>query len=140
MAKVHFYYSAMNAGKSTTLLQSSYNYLERGLKTLLFIPEIDDRVAKGVIASRIGIQEQAKSFSRKFNFIKFLELQTTMPNCLLIDEAQFLTKQQVKELCYIADQKNIPSLVNIIDLRNVWLKYFPTKPLDPFMYNEYVSE
>jgi len=110
MAKVHFYYSAMNAGKSTTLLQSSYNYLERGLKTLLFIPEIDDRVAKGVIASRIGIQEQAKSFSRKFNFIKFLELQTTMPNCLLIDEAQFLTKQQVKELCYIADQKNIPSL------------------------------
>ena len=67
MAKLHFYYSAMNAGKSTTLLQSSFNYHERGMDTLLYLPEIDTRHHLGHINSRIGLSEEAKTFSANFN-------------------------------------------------------------------------
>lgn len=110
MAKVHFYYSAMNAGKSTILLQSSYNYQERGLKTLLFLPAIDSRAGEGVIASRIGLQADAISFSETFNFYEYVVNLSCKPDCLLIDEAQFMKRAQVKQICHLADQLNIPVL------------------------------
>ena len=112
MAKLHFYYSAMNAGKSTTLLQSSYNYQERGMQTILLLPDIDTRSGRGTIGSRIGLQEQAHIFSRQENlFDKIISLyKNNGAHCVLIDEAHFLTKDQVKQLCFVCDELNIPVL------------------------------
>lgn len=113
MAKLHFYYSAMNAGKTTTLLQSSYNYRERGLKTLLFKPALDQRDAIGSIASRIGLQSEAIEFKSDFDFFEYLtEYCKTeeKPACILMDEAQFLSKAQVLQLARIVDDFGIPVL------------------------------
>lgn len=112
MAKLHFYYSAMNAGKTTTLLQSAYNYRERGLETLLFLPVFDARKAKGVIASRIGLTSPAHTFEQTFNFFDYVkDISQTKPiNCILIDEAQFLTKAHVMQLTHIVDELKIPVL------------------------------
>ena len=113
MAKLHFYYSAMNAGKSTTLLQSSYNYNERGMDTLLFAPEIDDRYGVGKISTRIGLMADAHAFGRDFNFYDFIQAEVNRnPNihCILVDEAQFLTKQQVQQLANITDDVKRPVL------------------------------
>ena len=113
MAKLHFYYSAMNAGKSTTLLQSSHNYNERGMETLLFLPWLDMRAGDGVIASRIGLSEQAKSFDQDFNFATYVaeaQQRKLKLSCILVDEAQFLTKDQVRQLCYVADFLELPVL------------------------------
>lgn len=113
MAKLHFYYSAMNAGKSTTLLQSSYNYNERGMDTLLFIPKIDTRYGAGKVASRIGLEALAVSFAPDFNLYesaqKALEKNSNI-KCVLVDEAQFITKKQVQQLADIADFLNTPVL------------------------------
>ena len=102
----------MNAGKSTHLLQSSYNYRERGLNTLLFTARIDDRFAEGKVSSRLGIHADAQLFEETTNV--FLEVQSYVQNnklaCVLIDEAQFLNKQQVKQLTDIVDELNIPVL------------------------------
>lgn len=113
MAKLHFYYSAMNAGKSTTLLQSSYNYQERGMETLLFVPKIDTRFGIGKITSRIGLEANAIPIDQDFNIYHYsLQMQRNNSNiqCVLIDEAQFLTKVQVEQLCDITDKLNIPVL------------------------------
>lgn len=113
MAKLYFYYSAMNAGKTTTLLQSSYNYHERGMDTLLFTPAIDDRVASGKIASRIGLTKDAISFDPSFNFFDYIEkTQKTLPKlkCILIDEAQFMAKEQVLQLTQVVDYLKLPVL------------------------------
>lgn len=113
MAKLHFYYSAMNAGKSTTLLQSSYNYNERGMDTLLYAPAVDDRYGVGKITTRIGLQMDAIPINKGFDiFISVKKHLSDNPNikCVLIDEAQFLTKLQVEQLTYIADFLNIPVL------------------------------
>jgi len=113
MAKLHFYYSAMNAGKSTTLLQSSYNYNERGMDTLLFIPAIDHRDGIGSISTRIGLKEKAHLIYPETDMLAFIAREVAAnPNikCVLIDEAQFLTKQQVKELAEATDQIKIPIL------------------------------
>lgn len=113
MAKLHFYYSAMNAGKTTTLLQSSYNYRERGLKTLLFKPKIDTRDAQGKIASRIGLKSDAIEFDNNFDIydhMKTCTKQHDKPACILIDEAQFLSKAQVLQVAKIVDKMNIPVL------------------------------
>ena len=113
MAKLYFYYSAMNAGKSTVLLQSSYNYHERGMATLLFTPAIDTRYGKNTIASRIGLTADAISFDPSFNLFLFTENEyrnNQNIKCVLVDEAQFLSKQQVKQLTQITDQLNIPVL------------------------------
>ncbi|MCX7121386.1 MAG: thymidine kinase [Gammaproteobacteria bacterium] len=113
MAKLHFYYSAMNAGKSTTLLQSSYNYNERGMDTLLFTPKIDDRFGVGKITTRIGLQNEAIVVDKTFDIFHFTKKQiANNPNikCVLIDEAQFLTKKQIEQLTYITDFLNIPVL------------------------------
>ena len=113
MAKLYFYYSAMNAGKSTTLLQSNYNYHERGMETLVFTPLLDNRYGAGVIASRIGLQAEAIKFDTHFDFYinteKALSKNANI-KCLLIDEAQFLKKQQVAQLAAVADQLSIPVL------------------------------
>jgi thymidine kinase len=113
MAKLHFYYSAMNAGKTTTLLQSSYNYQERGMETLLFLPAFDDRAGQGKISSRIGLYASAVTFDGDFCFFSFLqESLEKNPNirCVLVDEAQFLTRDQVFQLCDVADILGVPVL------------------------------
>lgn len=110
MAKLYFYYSAMNAGKSTVLLQSSHNYRERGMKTLLFTPAIDTRYQQGVIYSRIGLSEAALIFQNSDNLYQLVKEQREDYACILIDEAQFLTRDQVFQLTEIADQLNIPVL------------------------------
>lgn len=112
MSKLYFYYSAMNAGKSTTLLQSSYNYRERGMDTLIFTPVIDDRYEVGTITSRIGLQSDAVPFDKKFNFFTYTQkrLNEGELDCVLVDEAQFLSKAQVEQLTCICDDLNIPVL------------------------------
>ncbi len=113
MAKLYFYYSAMNAGKSTTLLQSSYNYRERGMDTILFIPVIDTRYSVGEIHSRIGLSSDAVTFEAEtnlFNYVKDAKLTQPKLSCILVDEAQFLKRAQVYQLTDIADKLNIPVL------------------------------
>ena len=110
MAKLYFYFSAMNAGKSTVLLQSSHNYRERGMHTLLFTPAIDTRYQKGVIHSRIGLSEAALIFQNNDNLYQQVIEQDGQYACILIDEAQFLTRDQVYQLTEIADKLNIPVL------------------------------
>lgn len=110
MAKLYFYYSAMNAGKSTTLLQSSYNYRERGMNTLILQPEIDKRFGVGKVTSRIGIQADAVTFTTADNLLHNLaEHHAQQPlHCVLVDEAQFLTKGQVRQLSDVCDSLGIP--------------------------------
>jgi thymidine kinase len=112
MAKLYFYYSSMNAGKSTALLQSSYNYRERGMNTLVLAPEFDDRYGVGKVASRIGIEAEATTFAPAEDLLELVRLhQQQQPlHCILIDEAQFLTKQQVFQLGEVTDKLNIPVL------------------------------
>ena len=112
MAKLHFYYSAMNAGKTTVLLQSNYNYQERGMETLLFTPQFDDRYGKGKITSRIGLQADATMYAHDDNLFDMVcqVLQQRSIHCVLIDEAHFLNKQQVLQLTDIVDTLKIPVL------------------------------
>lgn len=113
MAKLYFYYSAMNAGKSTTLLQSSYNYRERGMQTLLFAPEFDDRFGSPSISSRIGLSQEAILFNVKLNLFEEVQnqlLKLENVKCILIDEAHFLTKSQVAQLVRVSKELNIPVL------------------------------
>ncbi len=112
MAKLYFYYSSMNAGKSTSLLQSSYNYRERGMNTLVLAPKLDNRYGGGKVTSRIGIESEAVTFSSRDNLLDLVgDASSDNPvHCVLIDEAQFLTKQQVFELGEVTDKLNIPVL------------------------------
>ncbi len=112
MAKLYFYYSSMNAGKSTALLQSSYNYRERGMHTLLLTPAIDDRYQQGKVTSRIGLEAEAHIFQAEDNLLKQVNeshLQKPL-SCVMVDEAQFLTKAQVHQLGLISDDLDIPVL------------------------------
>lgn len=113
MAKLYFYYSAMNAGKSTNLLQSSYNYHERGMRTLIFTPDFDHRYQVGKVASRIGLEADAITFAHEFNFFHYIEnalKKEPKIKCVLIDEVHFLKKAQVEQLANVADQLRIPVL------------------------------
>ena len=112
MAKLYFYYSAMNAGKSTVLLQSNYNYLERGMRTLILLPEIDTRDGAGKVTSRIGIEADARTFSTADNLLVIARqcLEKHPLDCVLVDEAQFLTKQQVRQLSDVCDHHGVPVL------------------------------
>jgi thymidine kinase len=113
MAKLYFYYSAMNAGKSTMLLQSAYNYTERGMDTLIFIPAIDHRSGINKVSSRIGLSADAVSFDPAFNLYVYAEKakqENSKLSCILVDEAQFLTKTQVIQLTDIVDRLNLPVL------------------------------
>jgi len=112
MSKLYFYYSAMNAGKSTVLLQSSYNYRERGMHTLLFIPAIDTRAGLGRIQSRIGLHAEALALQADENIFTHVKgAHAAQPvACVLVDEAQFLTRLQVEQLSEIVDRLDIPVL------------------------------
>ena len=112
MASLFYYYSSMNAGKSTTLLQASHNYIERGMNTLLLTPELDDRSGSKKIVSRIGIEAKATSFSsdNDLHYLTQKELENSPLHCVLVDEAQFLSREQVLQLCKIVDELNIPVL------------------------------
>lgn len=112
MAKLYFYYSAMNAGKSTVLLQSSYNYRERGMRTLLFAPAVDTRFGSGRIESRIGLSSGAISLAIGDNLLTRVRTDHTKEPvaCVLIDEAQFLTPEQVWQASEVADKLDIPVL------------------------------
>lgn len=113
MAKLYFYFSAMNAGKSTLLLQSSYNYQERGMQTVLFTSALDDRYQKNYIYSRIGLSSEAIEFDRNTSLLICVQqILDCTPNlkCVLVDEAQFLTQQQVLQLTDVVDVLNIPVL------------------------------
>lgn len=113
MAKLYFYYSAMNAGKSTILLQAAYNYQEKGMETLLFVSSLDNRHARGKIHSRIGLSADAIVFDKDFDIFYYTSTQKVQrPNlqCILVDEAQFLSKSQVKQLADIVDVLNLPVL------------------------------
>ena len=110
MAKLYFSYSAMNAGKSTLLLQASYNYRERGMRTLLFIAALDDRAGEGKIGSRIGLECDAIPFSTSDDLYARIagEKQKGEIACVFVDEAQFMTEEQVWQLARTADRLNIP--------------------------------
>ena len=112
MAKLYFYYSSMNAGKSTALLQSSYNYRERGMHTLILAPHLDDRYGAGKVTSRIGLESSATTFKSDDNLYKLISAESAQKalNCVLVDEAQFLTKEQVFQLGEVTDELNIPVL------------------------------
>ena len=112
MAKLYFYYAAMNAGKSTVLLQSSYNYRERGMRTLLFTPSVDTRWGPGRIESRIGLRSGAISLAPSDNLLGRVRTEhATQPvACVLIDEAQFLSPEHVWQATEVADTLDIPVL------------------------------
>lgn len=112
MAQLYFYYSTMNAGKSTHLLQSSYNYRERGLNTVLYTALIDDRFAQGQVSSRLGINAEAKLFDQHSDILSEVSSlkKESKIDCVLVDEAQFLTTEQVKQLTDIVDHLKIPVL------------------------------
>lgn len=110
MAKLYFHYSTMNAGKSTVLLQAAHNYQERGMKTFLLTADLDKRAGDGRIASRIGIGKEAATFTPDTDLIKTIEtrLAEAPCACIFIDEAQFLTKDQVWQLARAVDDLNVP--------------------------------
>ena len=112
MAKLYFYYASMNAGKSTNLLQADFNYRERGMETMLYTAAVDDRAGSGVIASRIGVALPANSYAPETDIRCEVEaeLKKRHLHCILLDEAQFLTRVQVLQLASICDELDIPVL------------------------------
>src|SRR5687768_15017078 len=112
MAKLYFYYASMNAGKSTTLLQADFNYRERGMETMLWTAAFDDRAGIGSIASRIGLAMPGHLYDAATDIRHETEeeLKKRSLHCILVDEAQFLTRAQVVQLCSICDELDIPVL------------------------------
>jgi thymidine kinase len=112
MAKLYFSYATMNAGKSTLLLQASYNYQERGMRTAILIASFDDRAGKGRISSRIGLTSDAIAFDHGDNLYALVERLSADGTgdiaCLFVDEAQFLAEEQVWQLARVADRLRIP--------------------------------
>ena len=112
MAKLYFYYASMNAGKSTTLLQADFNYRERGMATMLWTAALDDRSGGKPIASRIGLEAGAHLFEPETDlWARVMAEHRAEPlHCVLIDEAQFLTKDQVWQCARLADEAGVPVL------------------------------
>lgn len=113
MAKLYFYYSAMNAGKTTTLLQSAYNYAERGMRTLILTPQFNTREGDSIVASRIGLRADALKFAREDDLLAVTRDDICARgelHCVLVDEAQFLSKAQAWQLSDIVDSLGIPVL------------------------------
>lgn len=113
MAKLYFYYSAMNAGKTTTLLQSAHNYRERGMRAAILTPRLDHRAGSGTVASRIGLSAQAVSFERETDLEALIRADIAAEgklDCVLVDEAQFLSRAQVWQLSEVVDSLGIPVL------------------------------
>jgi len=112
MAQLYFYYSAMNAGKSTALLQSAHNYREQGMHALLFTAAIDNRYGDGKISSRIGLSQTALTFDSDRDFFETVSQDNEQQQvaCVLVDEAQFLSRKQVDQLSRVVDELTIPVL------------------------------
>jgi len=113
LAKLYFYYSAMNAGKTTTLLQSAHNYHERGMRTLILTPKLDNRFGEGLVASRIGLKARATVFGADDDLLALARDDIAARgdlHCVLVDEAQFLSKRQVWQLTEIVDRLDVPVL------------------------------
>ena len=113
MAKLYFYFSAMNAGKTTTLLQSAHNYRERGMRVAILTPKLDFRAGSGTVASRIGLQAEGIAFERGDDLQQTIkaDIDAQGPlHCVLVDEAQFLTKAQAWQLSEVVDALRIPVL------------------------------
>ena len=112
MAKLYFYYAAMNAGKSTTLLQADYNYRERGMETMLWAARLDNRAGEGTIGSRIALSAPAHMYDDSVDLFDAVgeELKKRELHCILVDEAQFLSQRHVLQLCEVADRLSIPVL------------------------------
>jgi thymidine kinase len=112
MAKLYFYYAAMNAGKSTTLLQADFNYRERGMRTLLFTAAFDDRFEPGKIASRIGLASHATAIDAETDLYEEIAIERAEApvDCVLVDEAQWLTRAQVFQLAAVCDELDVPVL------------------------------
>ncbi len=112
MAKLYFYYASMNAGKSTNLLQADFNYRERGMSTMLWTAAIDHRSGAGTISSRIGLFAEARTFEARTDLREEIEAERLRRplHCILVDEAQFLTKVQVHQLASVCDDLGIPVL------------------------------
>ena len=112
MARIHFIYSTMNAGKSTMLLQANHNYQEKGMSTIIYTSSVDDRYGKKEIVSRIGLRAESNIFSNNTNiYEEVIGLnKSNKVDCVLIDEAQFLNKEQVAQLGQIVDTLDIPVL------------------------------
>jgi thymidine kinase len=113
MAKLYFYYSAMNAGKTTTLLQSAHNYNERGMRVAILTPRLDDRAGAGTVASRIGLRAEGTAFTANDDLEGIVrdDIAANGPlHCVLVDEAQFLGKSQVWQLSEVVDALRIPVL------------------------------
>ncbi|MEO1919563.1 MAG: thymidine kinase [Paracoccaceae bacterium] len=110
MAKLYFNYSTMNAGKSTILLQAAHNYRERGMETYLLTARLDNRVGRGQIGSRIGISAEADMFDTNSDLYEMVQIRTSEGPfvCILIDEAQFLSEEQVWQLARVVDDLKIP--------------------------------
>ncbi len=111
MAKLYFYYASMNAGKSSHLLQADFNYRERGMKTMLWTAALDSR-SSGMVRSRIGLESEAHRFHPDTDlWAEVTAAYAEVPlDCVLVDEAQFLTAPQVWQLARLADQAGIPVL------------------------------
>lgn len=112
MAKLYFYYASMNAGKSTTLLQADFNYRERGMRTMVFTAAVDDRFAAATVSSRIGLSAPATTFDADTDLQRAVvaDLANGPLGCVLVDEAQFLTADQVAQLARVADVVGVPVL------------------------------
>jgi thymidine kinase len=113
MAKLYFYFSAMNAGKTTTLLQSAHNYRERGMRVAILAPRLDDRAGGGRVASRIGLSAEAVGFDRDDDLEGWARRDIAAHgtlHCLLVDEAQFLGRAQVWQLSEVVDALDVPVL------------------------------
>ena len=112
MAKLYFNYSSMNAGKSTMLLQANHNYIERGMNPRIYTSDLDNRFGKGEIVSRIGLKAKSNIFSSKTDIYKDILnfRKNSIVDCVLIDEAQFLTQNQVSQLGKVVDELDIPVL------------------------------
>ena len=110
MAKLYFYYASMNAGKSTTLLQADFNYRERGMATMLWTAALDNRYDVGAVTSRIGLSASAHKFDPDTDIraVVLAEHAARPLACLLVDEAQFLSREQVLDLARLADEDDIP--------------------------------
>lgn len=110
MAKLHFHYSTMNAGKSTLLLQAAHNYKEMGMETLLLTADFDDRTENGKITSRIGISAPAELYSQGSNLLSLVETKSREKAlaCVLVDEAQWLSPNQVWQLAQVVDDLKVP--------------------------------
>ncbi|HEX8225255.1 MAG TPA: thymidine kinase [Allosphingosinicella sp.] len=112
MAKLYFYYASMNAGKSTVLLQTDFNYRERGMETMLYTAGVHDRSGFGIVGSRIGLTAEAGTFEPATDLRSEVEaeLKKRLVHCVLVDEAQFLTRAQVLQLAEVCDELDVPVL------------------------------